>query len=323
MTKRLAKLAVLGLDGGGTRTVCVVVGEKGRELGRAVTGASNHQSVGVEAARKALAGAVAEARAKAGDPPLAAACAGMAGLDRAEDEQILRGILEPLLPGIRTRLVHDTEIALVGGTNGRKEGVVVIAGTGSIAVGYDGAGRKARAGGWGHILGDEGSGYQIAQRGINGATRARDGRGAATNLLESLPKAAGAESLEDLVGRIYLENWTAPQVAALAPVVLDAAAGGDAVARGIVASAGHELSRAAVAVVRGLGLDDEHFEVVLSGGIFAGSTELVDAVREEVTAFAPGADVHLPKNEPVLGAAWLALEDARAHGPSQPIKPAR
>jgi N-acetylglucosamine kinase len=246
----------------------------------------------------------------------------MAGLDRAEDEQILRGILDDLLPGIRTRLVHDTEIALVGGTSGKREGVVVIAGTGSIAVGYDGTGRTVRAGGWGHILGDEGSGYQIAQRGVNAATRARDGRGPATSLLESLPKAAGVASLEDLASRIYLEGWTAAQVAALAPVVLDAAAAGDAVARGLVAAAGHELSRAAVAVVRGLGRDEgARFEVVLSGGVFGGSAELVEAVREEINAFAPGADVHLPKKEPVVGAAWLALEVARGRNPSQPVNP--
>jgi N-acetylglucosamine kinase len=192
--------------------------------------------------------------------------------------------------------------------------VVVIAGTGSIAVGYDGAGRKARAGGWGHVLGDEGSGYQIAQRGLNAATRARDGRGPATALLERLPQAAGAASLEGLASRIYLEGWSAAQIAALAPIVLDAAGEGDAVARGIVASSGHELSRAAVAVIRTLGIDDARFEVVLSGGIFAGSPAVVEAVGEEVRAFAPGAEVHLPRHEPVVGAILLALRAARGEG---------
>jgi len=224
------------------------------------------------------------------------------------------GLLQPLLPRVRLRLVHDSEIALVGGTGGRRDGVVVIAGTGSIAVGHDGAGRVVRAGGWGHVLGDEGSGYQIAQRGLNAATRARDGRGPATSLLESLPDAVGAASVEDLASRIYLEGWPAGQIAALAPVVLTAADEGDAVARGIVAAAGHELSRAAVAVIRALGKDETHLEVVLSGGVFGGSPSLVEAVRGEITAFAPAADVHLPLHEPVVGAAWLALEAARGDG---------
>jgi N-acetylglucosamine kinase len=235
----------------------------------------------------------------------------MAGLDRAEDEQVLMGLLQPLLPEVSLRLVPDFEIALVGGTGGRRGGVIVIAGTGSIAAGHDGTGRTVRAGGWGHLLGDEGSGYQIALRGLNAATRAQDGRGPATTLLESLPAASGAASLDDLASRIYLEGWAVGQVAALAPVVLAAAADGDAIARGIVAAAGHELSRAAVAVIRALG-KDEPLEVVLSGGIFGGSPFLVEAVQEEITAFAPGADVHLPRREPVFGAVWLALEEARA-----------
>lgn len=314
MTGMAEELRVLGLDGGGSRTVCIVADAEGRELGRGLSGSSNHQSVGVEAARKAIAEAMAGARQAADDPPLAAACLGMAGLDRAEDVEILHALLEPLLPGTRLRLVHDAEIALVGGTGGRKQGVVVIAGTGSIAVGFDGAGKTARAGGWGHVLGDEGSGYQIAQRGLNAATRARDGRGPATSLLERLPSSAGTGSLEKLASRIYLEGWSAAQVAALAPIVLGAAADGDAVARGIVASSGHELSRAAVSVIRALRVDETRVEVVLSGGVFAGSAELVEAVQKEIRAFAPQADVHLPRREPVVGAIWLALQAARETG---------
>jgi N-acetylglucosamine kinase len=314
MTEEAAEAGVLGVDGGGSRTVCVVADPDGREMARAFGGPSNHQSVGMDAARQAIAEAVAGARQAAGNPSLAAACFGMAGLDRAEDEQVLQGLLGPLLPDTRLLLVHDAEIALVGGTGGRREGVVVIAGTGSIAVGYDGAGRMVRAGGWGHVLGDEGSGYQIAQRGLNAATRARDGRGPVTALLERLPLAAGAASLEDLASRIYLESWSAAQIAALAPVVLRAADEGDAVARGIVAGSGHELSRAAVAVIRALGFGDDRLEVVLSGGIFAGSPAIFEAVRGEIRAFAPQADIHLPRHEPVTGAILLALREAQGGG---------
>jgi N-acetylglucosamine kinase-like BadF-type ATPase len=116
--------------------------------------------------------------------------------------------------------------------------------------------------------------------------------------------------MEELASRIYLESWSAAQIAALAPVVLSAAEEEDAVARGIVAGSGHELSRAAVAVIRALGIDDTRFEVVLSGGIFAGSPAIVEAVGEEIRAFAPEAEVHLPRHEPVVGAVLLALRAA-------------
>jgi N-acetylglucosamine kinase len=298
--------------------VCVILDGAGREIGRGRGGPSNHQSVGAEAARVGLAEAVGAARLAAGDPPLAAACLGMAGLDRKEDLQILQDIAATVLPGLPVRIVNDAEIALAGGTGGRRQGVVVIAGTGSIAVGVDAKGRTARAGGWGHALGDEGSGYDLGHRALNAATRAQDGRGPETSLVDKLSTAIGVPDLEALAHRVYLENWAAPEVAALAPVVLEAAEEGDQVAQGIVDAAAHELALAAVVVIRGLEMQGQVFEVVLSGGIFHGSARMVEAVRREVAAFASEADVHLPRNEPVLGAAWMALQAAGRPTPAGP-----
>jgi N-acetylglucosamine kinase-like BadF-type ATPase len=299
---------VLGLDGGGTRTTCVVLDDRGREIGRGLGGPSNHQSVGIEAAQQALAEAVAAARQAGGDLPLAAACFGMAGLDREEDLHILRRIAQAVLPGVPVEIVHDADIALVGGTGGGRSGVVVIAGTGSVAVGFTADGRTARTGGWGHILGDEGSGYDLARRGLNAASRAVDGRGPATILSLRLPQAAGVATLEALADRVYLEGWTAAQVASLAPAVLASAEEGDEVAGEIVRAAGHELALAAVSVIRALGMEEQIFEVVLSGGIFKDSEQMVGAVRSEVALAAVNASVIRPRYEPVLGAAWLAQQ---------------
>jgi N-acetylglucosamine kinase-like BadF-type ATPase len=303
-----ADTCVLGVDGGGTHTVSVILDASGRAIGRGLGGPSNHQSVGEEAARKGLAEAVAAARSAAGDPPLAAACLGMSGLDREEDLTILRRMAEAVLPGLPVQIVNDAEIALVGGTSGRREGIVVIAGTGSIAVGIDARGRTARAGGWGHLLGDEGSGYDLGRQALNAATRARDGRGPKTSLMGRLPATAGVPDLEGLAHCVYSEGWTAPEVAALAPAVLEAAEEGDEVAQGIVDTAAHELALAAIVVIRVLGMEQQAFEVVLSGGIFGGSPRMVGAARREVEAFAPKADTHLPRSEPVLGAAWMASQ---------------
>jgi len=167
-------------------------------------------------------------------------------------------------------------------------------------------------------LGDEGSGYDLARRGLNAASRAVDGRGPATLLSVRLPQAAGVATLEAVADRVYLEQWTPAQVASLAPAVLAAAEEGDEVAGEIVRTAGRELALAAISVIRALGMEQQNFEVVLSGGIFAGSPRMVEAVRRQVQAFAAGADSHLPRNEPALGAAWMALERAKAASQTAP-----
>jgi N-acetylglucosamine kinase len=302
---------VLGLDGGGSNTVCVIVDLAGRVVSRSVAGPCNHQSINLQAARAALDEAIGNARREAGQPTLKAACLGMAGLDRDADLSLIQEMITPLLEGIPYEIVHDADIALAAGTGGRRYGVAVIAGTGSIALGYNAAGCRVRAGGWGHFLGDEGSGYDIAHRGLNAATRSLDGRGPATILAGRLPEASGEGSLEELADRIYLEGWTVGQTAAMAPVVLAAAEAGDTVAGEIVADAVKELSLAARRVIERLGLQEETFPVILSGGIFKSSQHIFEKVREAVNALAPGAEVLLPVHEPAYGAALMALERLR------------
>lgn len=299
---------VLGLDGGGSKTICVILDSSVSEIARGVSGASNHQSVGVEQSAEALREAIESARAAAANPPIICACWGMAGLDRPEDEEIIQGVAARLLPDTPVEVVHDSTIALVGGTGGNRSGVVIIAGTGSIAVGYHPSGRMERAGGWGHLLGDEGSGYQIALQGLNAATRARDGRTQVTRLVNDLPALTRTGSMEELASRIYLEDWSAAQIADLAPAVLTAAVKGDPAAEQIVQRAAEELAFAARIVVDKLEMQSDPFNVVLAGGIFKGSEEMVKKVRELILKFAPTAEVNLPKFEPVIGAGMIALQ---------------
>lgn len=314
MSSKNSTFFVFGLDGGGSRTLGVILDERGREISRGQGGPSNHQSVGVEAASKAIADALTTTIDAAGNPPLAAACWGMAGLDRPEDEHILKQIAERLLPQVHVEVVHDSTIALVGGTDGKRIGVVIIAGTGSIAVGYHPSGRIARASGWGHLLGDEGSGHFIALRGLNAATRAHDGRGPMTTLVDRLIEAVNVPTLEELANRIYLEGWTAPEVAALAPVILKAAEEGDEQAALIVNEAGMELALAARVVIEALGMVNDAFEVVLSGGIFKGSPRMVEIIQQKLRDVNTRAEVILPRQEPVIGAGLIALEVFRLKG---------
>ena len=308
------QLFVLGLDGGGSKTECVILDSSGSEIGRGLGGASNHQSVGVEIAEKALEEAMHAARNDAGNPKISSACWGMAGLDRPEDEMIINGVVERLLSGIRVEIVHDSMIALVGGTGGERFGVVIISGTGSIAVGYHPSGTVHRAGGWGHLLGDEGSGHEIALRGLNAATRAEDGRGPKTSLVEALVNAAHASSIDSLAAEIYLRNWTAPEIAALAPHVLATAEEGDQVAQNIIENAAQELALAARVVIESLNMQSDTFSVVLSGGIFSGSKQMVEATRREIGSFADSTTVILPRHEPVIGAGMIALDSLKSEG---------
>lgn len=308
MNSREKTRYVLGLDGGGSHTQCVILDQSGREIDRGVGGASNHQSVGVDAAKRAIEETMEKALHEAGNPTISAACWGMAGLDRPEDEKIIQQIAEQLLPQIQVKVVHDSTIALAGGTGGKQFGVVIISGTGSIVVGYHSSGRIERASGWGHLLGDEGSGYYIALQGLNAATRAFDSRDSETSLVEGFIAEAGEDSFENLVSRIYLEDWSAPEVAALAPIVLSAAEKGDSVALEIVDRAAQELSLAARVVIDKLGMQTDIFDLILAGGIFEGSPEVVEIIRGEIRKYAPQADVKLPLLEPVVGAGLIALD---------------
>jgi len=302
-----ATTVVLGVDGGGSRTRAILMGQDRKVLSRGEGGASNHQSVGEGAARKGLAEAIGTALAAASGVHPSYACWGMAGLDREEDKAFLEHMADEITPGVPTRIVHDATIALAGGTGGKREGVVIVAGTGSVIVGWHSDGRTARVGGWGHMLGDEGSGYAIAREGLNRATLALDGRAPCSRLPEAFARAAGVESFQTLASRLYLETWRAPQLAALAPVVIQAATDGDAVAATVIEHASGELAQGAVTVIRRLGMETAEFEVILAGGVFEGSECMQAQVAEVIRRTAPGAVVRLPRAEAVLGAGLLAL----------------
>jgi N-acetylglucosamine kinase len=215
----------------------------------------------------------------------------------------LRWTLPPEGPVI----VNDAVAALAGGT-GDTVGVVAVAGTGSIVFGRNAAGQEARSGGWGYILGDEGSGYAIGLAGLRAFCRAADGRGPATLLTQRVCEAYELAAPAGLVSLVYGGGWGPPEIAAVAPLVVGAAGNGDAVAQAILADAGAELALAVQRVVRRLALDAAAFPLVISGGVWASAPSLVAAFTRAVHAFAPGAAVAPPREEPVMGAVMLARQ---------------
>ncbi len=309
---------VLGIDGGGTKTLCLVANTDGCLLGEGAAGLSNLRWLGVEAAGESLARAADEALRAAGAEPgrVAVAYMGLAGIgDRAgsvprEEEAAIRAGLG--LPST-TRLLLDSDaaVALAGATAG-KPGVVVIAGTGSIAFGMDERGRRARAGGWGWLIGDEGSGFDLARRALAAVTRSLDGRGEPTRLTPMVLEELGISGPEELVEALYGREFRPDRIATLAPLVVQAAEEGDAVAGHLLACAGRELACAAIAVATSLGLHRRTFEVAFCGGALRNAAALRRVLADELRAAAPGARLIAPRLRPVEGAVLLALRHFRA-----------
>jgi glucosamine kinase len=268
----------LGIDGGGSKTLAVIVDARGQERGRALAGSSNYQAAGIEPAIAQLYAAAEQAtRAAGGSLPVKAAWLGLAGVDRPSDQSVLLPRLQPLAESIR--LTNDAEL-LLSVLDGAV-GVALVAGTGSIALGRDAQGALARAGGWGHILGDEGSGYDIGRRALQAAMRAADGRGEATMLLECVMSYWGLARPDDMVGRVY-NNDDKAGIARLAPLVLRAARDGDGVARKIAQRAADELALAALTVCKALDFSGERVGLALGGGLLLHGAALRSQVLRRI-----------------------------------------
>jgi N-acetylglucosamine kinase-like BadF-type ATPase len=172
--------------------------------------------------------------------PVAAVTVGAAGVDRPEEAGILESMLADLFPDARLLVVNDALTAMAGAI-GHLGGVVVISGTGSIAVGAAGLGRVERAGGWGHLLGDEGGGYQIGLAALRAMVRSHDGRAEATAMTAPILARFALKSTTDLLGWLQLHGVAKTEIASVTPDVFAAARGGDAAARAICEANADEL----------------------------------------------------------------------------------
>ena len=215
-------------------------------------------------------------------------CVGMAGMDRPADEAVLRAILRRL--GFRglVHAVNDALIALVAGAD-EEPGVVVIAGTGSIAYGVGRDATAARAGGWGEVYGDEGSAFWVGARALAAVVRAADRRGPATALSTLVLRHAGVDRIDGLVAQVFARKDRRQAIAAMAGLVAKADAEGDAVAGEILRAAVAELALAAASVVDRLAMRGERFRVVLSGGLFKMAPVLPSMLATRMGEIAPRA----------------------------------
>jgi N-acetylglucosamine kinase-like BadF-type ATPase len=302
---------IIGLEGGGTRTTCLVVRRDGSVSGKGTGGPSNILVVGKDTTGESLSAAIRGATNNRGlDKPASVLCIGAAGSGNPEGKRLMHEVLSSLRLADRNVIVHDGVIALMGATAG-KPGIVLISGTGSVCYGMNSDGEFGRASGWGYIIGDEGSGYDIARRAMVAALRAHDLRGENTVLVEKLVKRLGLSSIEGLVKKVYAEAMPRDQVSALAPLVLEATMEGDAVAEGLLKYAGRELGMAAVAVARQLKMLEGELEVATMGGILDNFGEFVlDPLQITIHNSAPRAKLVRAKFKPVVGAVIMAAREA-------------
>lgn len=302
-------LHVLGIDAGGTKTVCLLAGEQGGVLAEARGPGANLQASGELHVEKVLHDVMEEAIGDRDVMP-AAICLGIAGVDRPDDTAVVRGIMKRIGYKARVLVVNDALVALEAGAPG-KPGVVVISGTGSICYGRNKEGVAARSGGWGYVLGDEGSGYWIGRAALRAVLREADHRGRATALTPLLLEHFGVPRAQGLIHEVYHTSLKPAAIGALAKSVQAAFSKGDSVAIGILRGAADELEASALSVARRLGLVGSPFPFVLAGGIFHAVPWLEQELERRLPVASPGSHVMHLDREPATGAVALALQEAR------------
>ncbi len=315
---------VLGIDAGGTSARAVLATPDGQILATGRGGPANFQAVGDDMAVASLDRAIDEAVIAVGHSDsirddIATVVAGLAGMHVQADYDRFTLLMHRLLPSSQVHICNDGQVALAGATGGAP-GVVVVAGTGSIAYGMDRPGRYLRCGGWGYIIDDEGSAYAITLAALHAASRAADGRTGPSSLMTAFGEAVGVPTFDDILRPVYGPPvLTRHQLAALAPLVTRCAADGDAVARQVLVEAGQDLAALALTLLRQCAAADEAYPVAYTGGVWTAGEFVLGPFRERVLAAYPRVALQPPLLSPAAGAVLLGislLTGARIPDPS-------
>lgn len=301
---------VIGVDGGATKTVALIGSENGKILGRGDSGPSNYHNIGTGAASIAVKEAVRKAKKRAGVRSSAeVAVVALAGVDSKRERAIVLRSIRAIRIARTNLVIHDSVAALHAATRGGP-GIIVISGTGCVAAGVNRAGRYVRAGGWGYLIDDEGSAYDIGAQALRSAFRMLDGRAPKTKLGPLLKRRFRVRTLEDALSPIYSDGLGVDGVAGLTPLVSKLAST-DKVSREILNKAGSSLAELACVVAKRLGITHDAFRVFLVGGTFKAGEYLLQPLRARIRRDCPHAKVEIMNTEPVLGALSLAVFELR------------
>jgi N-acetylglucosamine kinase-like BadF-type ATPase len=305
------KRYVLGIDGGGTKTQALIADEEGHVSGWGRGGPSNYDDVGAEKAQAGIAEAVRMARQQAALPeaPFDSVFLGMAGVVSDKDRAVIHAIARQLnlAADQNIDIDHDCRIALAGGLSGRP-GIVLIAGTGSSCYGQNGAGESWLAGGWGHLISDEGSSYWLGIQAMRCAVASYDGR--LHSILKDLVQDQfQLRELRDLMRRIYVIGMSRSEVASLAPLVITAARQGDTVALDLLRQGACDLAQMVGTVVDKLHFTGQNCELALVGGLFNAGDIVLSPLHVAIQNRLPDCRIVFPELPPASGAALLALKN--------------
>jgi N-acetylglucosamine kinase-like BadF-type ATPase len=305
-----SSVRLLGVDGGGTTTEAWLAEPGACILGRGTSGPSNAKAVGLEAARRALESAISAAFNAAGlaHAPVDAACFGLAGFDRPADREILREWAGAACWAHHLMMVNDGDLVVAAGTP-KGWGIGIIAGTGSIAVGRTPDGRTSRAGGWGHLIGDEGSAYTVVLDALRLVACRADGREpyppGRDRLSERLCTALGVGDVSQIVTTIYAPDFDRARIAALAPEVLEICSENPDIGVRLLVPAGAALAEMVIAVARSLGWSPGELPLAVAGSFLLSATLVlataIDRLRQQGYH---AVVVRVP--DPVRGAVILA-----------------
>lgn len=291
----------LGIDGGGTKTTCLICDENLNEIFRTVGSSINFYSEGMENARRNMKKMLCTIKEKTGISHFDGVCVGSSALFSRADEKTMYDFCDGVFDS--DKIIMDSDLFIALKATGKKNSAVVIAGTGSMAAGFNEKGEIITKGGYGYILGDEGSGYRIALDGIRAGVRSLDKTGENTLLGDMLLEFSGVKTKEELVDVFYSPEKDRKSIAAFSVYVDNAAEKGDKTAVSIIKSQAVSLACTLRSLLSEM---PEKPYVALFGGVFQHSEIFLSHFRKEIAEIC--CEIELMEKEPVYGACIAAKE---------------
>lgn len=300
---------ILGIDGGGTKTRLLMTDRSGNFIAESEGGPTNLNATGYESVKTVLADIISSVLEKTGatSSDCLSLCMGSAGAGRADEKSKLTEILKNMGFKCRLTVTDDVTTALYGGLDG-SPGIMLISGTGSICLGRNPKGEMYRCGGWGHIMGDEGSGYDIGRNVLTAVMRGYDGRAPETAMTSMVLEYLSLKSPEDLIEYVYRSGAGKKEIAALAKFADLGCDIKDTAAEFILEQSAHELYLAIVTVIDRLQFGPAP-EVCLGGGVLNRSSYLKDNLTALLKRSYPDISIVPMKKDAAWGAVYLAREN--------------
>ncbi len=301
---------LIGIDGGGTKTKAVLSDLDGKIICTTETGVSNVLIVGEsgvkEVCAKILTIFIDKQKLKPNE--IIYWSLGLAGAGRESDQERAQNGVESLGFEDKVLVTSDAHAALVGAFAGR-EGIIIISGTGSICFGVNDSGQLFRSGGWGHLLGDEGSGYFIGRHAVIAALKDYDQRGPSTKLRRSLENHFKVDSIHEIISKIYQAKEGAKvEIANIAPLVFHKTVSDDQIANEIISRAIDELGKLILSIAKQMGKLEGSIEIATVGSIFIQKAIILPQLKSYLGKYFKFINIHEPELEPVRGAILLGLK---------------